>query len=214
MKKHLLLVLLLLVVVGLKSSSAAKPSDFNLKEGDLISAIFSSDPDVYIVNEHGYKRLFLNPEIFKFYSHLGGFANVKLVTPEVRDAFPTSGLFRDCEDNDQKVYGIQVEGEDKGELHWINTSGEQAVKDDPDFFKKVFCINKKEFNYYHKGAELPSVKEVPNYTRHETVPATPAIPAIPATPAIPASPSHPFSPTTSVSHPLTSPTITPRPASG
>ena len=31
-------------------ASAAKPSDFNLKEGDLISAIFSDDPDVYIVN--------------------------------------------------------------------------------------------------------------------------------------------------------------------
>ena len=86
--------------------SAISPSDFDLKEGDLISAIFSDDPDVYIINEHGYKRLFLNPEIFKFYSHLGGFANIKLVTPEVRDGFPTVGLFRNCEKNDLKVYGF------------------------------------------------------------------------------------------------------------
>ena len=95
---------------------AAIPSDYGLKEGDLISAIFSDDPDVYIINENGFKRLFLNPDIFKFYSHLGGFANIKLVTPEVRDSFPTSGFFRNCEDNDQKVYGTSVEGEDEG-LH-------------------------------------------------------------------------------------------------
>src|SRR3989344_1906789 len=107
----------------------AKPSDYGLKEGDLISAIFSDDPDVYIINEHGYKRLFLNPEIFKFYGHLGGFFNVKLVTEEVLDIFPTSGLFRDCESEDPKVYGVDIEGEDNGKLHWVNTTGEQAVKD-------------------------------------------------------------------------------------
>ncbi|MBI2057715.1 MAG: hypothetical protein HYT63_01900, partial [Candidatus Yanofskybacteria bacterium] len=95
--------LFLAVFFGFSTVSATSPSDYNLKEGDLISAIFSDDPDVYIVNEHGYKRLFLNPEIFKFYTHLGGFANVKLITPEVRDAFPTVGLFRNCEKNDPKV---------------------------------------------------------------------------------------------------------------
>ncbi|OGN02554.1 MAG: hypothetical protein A2651_00010 [Candidatus Yanofskybacteria bacterium RIFCSPHIGHO2_01_FULL_42_12] len=145
--------------------NAAKPSDYGLKEGDLISAIFSDDPDVYIINEQGYKRLFLNPEIFKFYSHLGGFANIKLVTPEIRDSFPTSGFFRNCEDNDQKVFGTSVEGEDKGELHWINKSGDQAVQEDPDFFKKVFCINRREFNWYPRGVEYTALKEVPQYNR-------------------------------------------------
>ena len=120
-------------------ANAASPSDYGLKEGDLISAIFSDDPDVYIINEHGYKRLFLNPEIFKFYTHLGGFFNIKLVTTEARDSFPTSGLFRNCEDDDQKVYGVDIEGDDSGQLRWINTTGDQAVQDDPDFFKKVFC---------------------------------------------------------------------------
>src|SRR3989344_8482586 len=110
MKKALFFVAIAALAIGsffslqTKPADAAKPSDYGLREGDLISAIFSDDPDVYIVNEYGYKRLFLNPEIFKFYSHLGGFSNVKLVTPEVRDAFPTSGFFRNCEDNDQKVY--------------------------------------------------------------------------------------------------------------
>src|SRR3989344_2536624 len=144
----------------------AKPSDYGLKEGDLISAIFSDDPDVYIINEHGYKRVFLNPEIFNFYKHLGGFFNIKLVTQEVRDSFPTSGLFRNCEDNDEKVYGVDIEGEDFGQLKWVNTSGDQAVKDDPDFFKKVFCINQKEFNWYPKSqTALTTVKEVPKYER-------------------------------------------------
>src|SRR3989338_11019208 len=138
MKRYYLpLLLLLAFIVGSKLVFASKPSDFGLKDGDLISAIFSDDPDVYIINEQGYKRLFLNPEIFKFYGHLGGFANVKLVTPEIRDAFPTVGLFRNCEANDSRVYGFESKDEDNGNLRWVNTSGDQAVKDDPDFFRKV-----------------------------------------------------------------------------
>lgn len=169
MKKYFLYFILISVAVffGSRFSNASKPSDFGLKEGDLISAIFSDDPDVYIVNEHGYKRLFLNPEIFQFYSHLGGFANIKLVTPEIRDSFPTVGFFRNCEDNDQKVFGTSVEGEDTGRLHWINKSGDQAVQEDPDFFKKVFCINRKEFNWYPRGSEYKELKEVPRYHRTE-----------------------------------------------
>lgn len=167
MKKYLIFLILISVAAlfGSRFSNASQPSDFGLKEGDLISAIFSDDPDVYIVNEHGYKRLFLNPDIFQFYTHLGGFFNVKLVTKEVIDLFPTSGLFRDCESNDQKVYGVDIEGEDTGQLHWVNTTGDQAVKDDSDFFKKVFCINKKEFDWYPKAISFNSVTEVPKYDR-------------------------------------------------
>src|SRR3989344_9543027 len=144
MKKTIFLATLVLVTVSLFLSNtgqvnAIKPSDYGLKEGDLVSAIFSDDPDVYIINEQGYKRLFLNPKIFNFYGHLGGFLNVKLVTQEVRDSFITSGLLRDCESNDERVYGVDIDGEDTGQLHWVNTTGEQAVSDDPNFFKKVFC---------------------------------------------------------------------------
>lgn len=77
----------------------------------------------------------------------------------------TSGLFRNCETNDPKVYGVEVTAEDTATLHWINTSGEQAVKDDPDFFKKVFCINTNEFNWYTKGSVYTSVNQVPVYSR-------------------------------------------------
>jgi len=139
----------------------------NLKEGDVISAAGSNDPDVYIANEWGYKRLFLNPAIFGFYGHLGGFSKVKTTNPPVRDTLITSGLYRNCETNDQKVYGVEINGEDSGVLHWVNTTGAQAVIDDPDFFKKVFCINTKELNWYPKGASYVSVNQVPDYTRNK-----------------------------------------------
>ncbi|MDP3697114.1 MAG: hypothetical protein Q8R55_03715, partial [Candidatus Taylorbacteria bacterium] len=106
-----LVVLATVFITVPRQSNAAKPTDFGLKEGDVISASDSSDPDVYIVNESGYKRLFVNPEIFQLYGHLG-WDKIKKVTPEVRDAFITSGLFRNCEDNDQKVYGLDVINED------------------------------------------------------------------------------------------------------
>ena len=156
-------VLSLVGVVAAPSAYAAKPSDYGLTEGNTISAAGSDDPDIYIVNDPGYKRLFLNPVIFGFYGHLGGFPAVKTVTSTVRDAFPTSGLFR--VDGDTKVYGVETTGEDTGILHWVNTSGAQAVADDPNFFNKVFVINQNEFNWYAKGADYTSVNQVPNYVR-------------------------------------------------
>ncbi len=136
-----------------------------LKEGDVISAAGSSDPDVYIVNAWGYKRLFLNPVIFKFYGHLGGFSKVKTTVAPTRDTLVTSGLFRNCEINDKKVYGVETTGEDTAMLHWVNTTGAQAVADDSDFFKKVFCINSKEFSWYKQGTPYTSVNQIPAYTR-------------------------------------------------
>ncbi len=144
-----------------------------LKDGDVISAKGSSDPDVYIVNPFGYKRLFLNPAIFSFYGHLGGFSKVQSATSTVRDTFVTSGLFRNCETNDKKVYGVETTGEDTGILHWVNTTGDQAVKDDPNFFKKVFCINTKEFGWYKQGAAYTSVNQIPDYARSSVSSATP-----------------------------------------
>ena len=147
----------------------ATPADYGLTEGDTISAAGSDDPDVYIVNEMGYKRLFLNPAIFGLYGHLGGFAAVKSVSPATRDAFPTSGLFR--VDGDEKVYGLETTGEDVANLRWVNTSGAQAVADDPNFFKKVFVINAAEKALYSTGADFTSVTQVPAYVRGGSVPA-------------------------------------------
>jgi hypothetical protein len=137
----------------------------NLSEGDTVSAMGSNDPDVYIVNTAGFKRLFLNPIIFSFYGHLGGFSKVKSITPSVRDSFPTSGLFRNCETNEQAVYAVETTGEDTGILHHVVLTGDQAVAQDPDFFKKVFCINTNEFTWYTNGADYTSLSQVPVYSR-------------------------------------------------
>ena len=144
-------------------AGAVAPADYGLKEGDVVSAAGSSDPDVYIVNDWGYKRLFLNPAIFGLYGHLGGFSAVKSVSPATRDAFGTSGLFR--VDGDEKVYGLETTGEDVAVLRWVNTTGSQAVADDANFFKKVFVINAAEKALYGMGSDYTSVNQVPVYTR-------------------------------------------------
>ncbi|MDP4001707.1 MAG: hypothetical protein Q8P69_01530 [bacterium] len=158
---------------------AAVPSDYGLTEGNTISASGTNDPDVYIVNELGYKRLFLNPVIFGFYGHLGGFANVKSVTAAARDAFPTSGLFRNCETNAQQVWAVEVTAEDTGVFHKVVMSGDQAVAEDANFFKKVFCINNNEQNWYPKSSvDYTSLSQVPVYARVPGATPTPSYGAL------------------------------------
>jgi len=169
-------------------AGAVSPGDYGLKEGDVVSAAGSDDPDVYIVNEHGYKRLFLNPAIFNFYGHLGGFAAVKNVSSVTRDAFVTSGLFRNCEVDDQKVYGVEVTAEDAGTFHWINMSGSAAVAEDANFFKKVFCINNNEYNWYPKSSsDYTALSQVPVYSRAPgETPSTPGSVSVSVAPGNPA----------------------------
>ncbi|KKT14427.1 MAG: hypothetical protein UV97_C0023G0001, partial [Candidatus Yanofskybacteria bacterium GW2011_GWF2_43_596] len=40
-----------------------------------------------------------------------------------------------------------------------------ALIDDADFFKKVFCVNSMEFNWYSRGSEYTSVSQVSSYSR-------------------------------------------------
>jgi len=142
----------------------AAPDQFGLKEGDAIRSAQDNDNDVYIINEHGYKRLFLNQVIFNFYGHLGGFEKVKLISREARDSFKTSSLFRNCQNNDKKVYALELTGEDAGILHWVDVSGSSAIAKVPDFFKRVFCINSKEFIWYNIGSSYTSLNQIPDYS--------------------------------------------------
>ena len=158
----LALVAIKLIAVPVSAVNAAKPEDFGLREGDLISAI--DDPDIYIVNEHGYKRLFLNPAIFGFYGHLK-WENVKEVPPQTRDAFGTSGYFRNCEANDPKVYATEVTAEDAGAFHWLNMTGDKASLEEANFPQKVFCINNSEYAWYPKSTHYTSTAQVPKYDR-------------------------------------------------
>jgi len=138
-----------------------------LSEGDMVSATGTNDPDIYIVNEHGYKRLFLNPIIFEFYGHLGGWHKVKSITASQRDSFYTSTLFKNCETRDSKVWAVEVTGEDTAVLHHMQMTGEKALEQDHNFFKRVFCINSNEFNWYTISAiPYTSVGQAPGYTRN------------------------------------------------
>lgn len=144
----------------------ANLAKYGLKEGNLIRAVSANDPDVYIVNGYGYKRLILNPVIFSFYGNLGGYRAVKAVTAEARDSFPTSGLVRNCEARDPKVYAMEVTGEDAAVLHWVNMTSEASVAQDANFFKKTFCINNNEFNWYPQSETVyTSLSQVPTYRR-------------------------------------------------
>lgn len=170
MKKLILASLVVVGAVVMISQSAhalpgALPSTYGLKEGDVVGASAYGDPDLFIINTYGYKRLFLNPKIFSFYGHLGGFAKVKPISATARDQFETSLLFRNCETNDQRVFALEVSGEDTGTLHHLNMSGSAAVQQDPQFFNKIFCINNNEYNWYTKGAAYTSLSQVPVYNR-------------------------------------------------
>ena len=131
----------------------AKPEDYGLKEGDLIRA--EGDFDIFIINQYGYKRLFLNPTIFNMYGHLtGGWKAVKTVKSTVRDAFITSNYYRYVDS--PKVYQLEVTGEDTGKLHWINITGEQFSSQGGKA-ESVFIINKSELNWYPKGVDVTSL---------------------------------------------------------
>ena len=61
---------------------------------------------------------------------------------------------------------MDIQGEDVGTIHWVNLSGNAAVAQDADFFKKVFCINSQEFNWYSaSGNVFTSLSQVPSYHR-------------------------------------------------
>ncbi|GEM_PF-3468270 len=160
-KGILLFILNAALIASAVNLNASTPEIASLREGDIIKG---TGNNIYIVNELGYKRLFLNPVIFNFYGHLGGFAKVKSVSNTTAMSFITSALFRNCESGDGKVYTLETTGEDTGTLHWLNISGQEALSGDPDFFKKVFCINNNEFNWYPKGISYNSLNSAPSYS--------------------------------------------------
>ncbi len=135
-----------------------------LREGDIVGSSSPDDPDIYIVNDWGFKRLFLSPTIFSFYGHLR-FDAVKRFGDTVIESMPITGLFRNCETGDERVYALEVTSEDDAVLHWVNVSGTQVAAEDDDFFRKVFCINSREFSWYRLGSPYTSLAQVPRYTR-------------------------------------------------
>lgn len=164
------LVLFSLVLFG-GNALASSPKDFGLQEGNLIRA--TGDNDIFIVNEYGYKRLFLNPAIFNMYGHLGGWENVKTVSPATRDAFKTSPYFR--ANGDTKVYKLEATGDDTGTLRWVNMSQSDflSIAD----VNQIFTINDTELNWYPKGSDIVSETSVNVAALSKTNLASQTIPA-------------------------------------
>ncbi len=129
-----------------------QPEDYGLKEGDLIRA--EGDFDIFIINQYGYKRLFLNPAIFEMYGHLGGWEDIKTVSPDVRNAFITSTHYRYSDS--PKVYHLEVTGEDVGTLRWINMAADN-FQAQGGTSNAIFTINKSELDWYPKGANMTSL---------------------------------------------------------
>ena len=133
-------------------SEMADPLDYGLTEGDLVRA--EGDFDIFIISQYGYKRLFLNPAIFEMYGHLGSWDDVKTITSETRDAFITSSHYKYVDED--KVYHLEVTGEDTGTLQWINMTAEDFTAQGGTG-NGIFTINKSELDWYPKGAEKTSL---------------------------------------------------------
>ncbi|MEK7506852.1 MAG: hypothetical protein AAB566_02255, partial [Patescibacteria group bacterium] len=136
----------------INNQTPARPADFGLREGDFIRA--ESDNNVYIINNFGYKRLVLNPQICLQYGHLGArgcFSAVKAVAPSVRDAFQTSWYFTNGETGDGKVYFLEQTGEDTARLRHLQISGADFVAQGGNFHS-VFLFNTREQNTYPASA--------------------------------------------------------------
>lgn len=149
------------LVVAPNWAQAVKPADYGLTEGDFIRA--EGDIDVFIVNDFGYKRLILSPEICKQYGHLGRrgcFDVVKVVSSSTRDAFSTSWYYTNGETKDGKVYALVTTGEDTADLHHMNVSGSEFTSQG-GIFQSVFLYNTLEQNTYSTGSTLTQISDIP-----------------------------------------------------
>ena len=138
----------------------SKPTDFGLKEGDFIRA--EGDINVYIVNNFGYKRLVLSPKICLQYSHLGArgcFGAVKIVTPQVRDAFKTSWYFTNGETHDGQVYWLEPISEDGAFLHHVDISSTEFINQGGDF-NSIFLFNSLEQKSYGLGSPIIKINRI------------------------------------------------------
>ena len=113
---------------------------FGLHEGDFIRA--DGDKDIYIINQFGYKRIVLSPQICLQYGHLGArgcFGAVHVVTAEVRDAFKTSPYYTNGETFDGIVYRLVETGEDSAYLEATSAPADR---------NSIFFINTREQKAY------------------------------------------------------------------
>ena len=130
MKKFLLLIAIL----------SAFPASAQIPEGAIVKT--ASSPDVYIVkylNGKQYRRLVLNPLVFKSYGHLK-WENLLTISNEEMNAFRTSNLVR--VDGSSEIYELAPDGD----------SGKRVKLESSDFWgmdlDSAYTINAVDFGNY------------------------------------------------------------------
>lgn len=133
--KKILLLLALLFAFGANASS--------IPEGAIVKT--ANNPDVYIIkynNGKQYKRLVLNPLVFKSYGHLK-WSNLLTISDSEMNSYIASDLVR--VDGVSVVYQLVPEGDIGGKYLLISTDGYDL--------DSVYTINNVDFdNYSNRGA--------------------------------------------------------------
>lgn len=114
-----------------------------IPEGAIVKT--ANNPDVYIVKYNAgkqYKRLVLNPLVFKSYGHLK-WENLLTVSPSEMDSFLTSDLVR--VDGSTDIYQLVPEGDNGGKYLLTSTQGYDT--------SSIYTINGTDFgNYEGRGS--------------------------------------------------------------
>lgn len=146
----------LAICLGIIISKNLAPYSANaiaILDGDTIKT--SSNPDVYIVkliNQKRFRRLILNPQVFKSYGHLS-WSKIKIVSQSEMDSYKISDIVR--AENDLKVYQLVPNG-DIGVKHWLNISASNFTSLGYDW-DSIYTINTVDKNNYATGADITSL---------------------------------------------------------
>jgi hypothetical protein len=131
---------------------------------DGSSARIGSTIDVFVFNDYSYSRLIINPIVFAMYGHLN-FYNVMSVSRAEMNSHPRTDIVRHCEAGDPRVFALETVGSDTMIAHWINLTPAQVLAVDSNFYRKVFCMNELEANYYQIGTPYSTVAQLEAFLR-------------------------------------------------
>lgn len=146
------------VIIALAILFAFPCSASNILEGAIIKS--PSSPDVYIVKYNAgkqYKRLVLNPLVFKSYGHLK-WENLLTISDGEMNSFITSDLVR--VDGSTDIYQLVPEGDNGGRYQLTSTSGYDL--------NSIYTVNSTDFgNYSAKGARGAKTVNSSDYNKTE-----------------------------------------------
>lgn len=144
-----------------------------IPDGSIIKT--ANNPDVYIVkynNGKQFRRLILNPQVFKSYGHLK-WENIKVVTVEEMNSYKISNIVR--VESDTKVYALAPNG-DSGSKSWLNVSGTDFVAVGGDW-DSVYIINSIDASNYNIATDLITQAQVKTFLNSNTLPSIASSPS-------------------------------------